>query len=324
MEAIASSRIEGTQASLSELFYFEAATESPKPSVDVLEVNNYRKALDYGINRLNELPLSLRLIREIHEILMTGVRGGTPDKTPGRFRTSQNWIGGYGFNLDAATFVPPPPDRLMEVLGDWEIFLNQRNTELPLLIQCAMMHYQFETIHPFLDGNGRVGRLLISLFLHERKALPYPLLYLSSYFERHQDEYYDRLLAVSQKGQWEQWIAFFLKGVVTQGERAIESARKLVDRREQYRNTLYEMKATAPAIRLLDMIFTLYIVSNRTVVERLKVSFPTAQKAIEQLIKIGALEPFTGKQRNRFYIASQLLQSLEETMSMSDPTDDTE
>ncbi|HVU10191.1 MAG TPA: Fic/DOC family N-terminal domain-containing protein, partial [Phototrophicaceae bacterium] len=174
LEAVTSSRIEGTQASLSELFYFEAALEHPRPSNDLQEVINYLNALNYGLERLKSLPLSLRLVREIHEQLMTGVRGGTPNMTPGEFRRSQNWIGPAGCNLNEATFVPCPSDQLIQILGEWELFLHDRE-KFPVLIQCALMHYQFETIHPFLDGNGRVGRLMITLFLCEREVLPSPL-----------------------------------------------------------------------------------------------------------------------------------------------------
>ena len=309
LEAVASSRIEGTQASLSELFYFEAASEKPQIPSDITEVRNYASALRYGLERLNTLPLSLRLVREVHERLMTGVRGGTPDRTPGEFRITQNWIGPAGCTLNDATFVPPPADRLMQILGEWEIFLHDRQS-LPLLIQCALMHYQFETIHPFLDGNGRIGRLLITLFLCERKALPYPLLYLSAFFEKHHSEYYNRLLAVSRDGDWKSWLEFFLRGVITQSEHAIQSAKRIVDQREIYRRTLQSEKSSATVLALLDLVFTNPYLTTQQVVNKLKVVFQTAQSAIEKLEKVGILEEITGQQRNRIYIARQLLELL--------------
>ncbi|MEP7293854.1 MAG: Fic family protein [Chloroflexota bacterium] len=316
-EAVASSRIEGTQASLSELFYFEAETEKPAPTIDLLEVKNYLAALNHGIALLNTLPLILRLVREVHQQLMTGVRGGTPDKTPGEFRTSQNWIGGS--NLKDATYVPPSPEELNHTLGDWEKFLNDRDTNLPLLVQCALLHYQFEAIHPFLDGNGRVGRLMIVLFLIERKALPYPLLYLSDYFERHRQEYYELLLRVSQLGDWESWVRFFLRGVIQQGEDAIGSARRIVDQREAYRRDLQERKASASVLALLDLVFINPYLNVPLATQRLGVSYPTAQAAIRQLEDAKILEEITGQRRNRTYVARQLLHLLDENEPIYTP-----
>jgi len=205
-EAVLSSRIEGTQASLSDLFEEELrpaeATESPADA-DAREVRNYVRALEHGLRRLGELPLSLRLVRELHETLMQGVRGG--DRNPGVFRTHQNFIGTRGSRIETATFVPPPPDRLPACLDAWEKFLHQRD-EWPDLIQCALMHAQFETIHPFADGNGRVGRLLVTLFLLERRRLPQPLLYLSAYIEANKTEYYERLQRTRTHGDWRGWL----------------------------------------------------------------------------------------------------------------------
>lgn len=310
IEAVASTRIEGTQASLSELFYFEADTEKIAPTMDVLEVQNYIDALNLGIQQLDSLGLILRLIRKMHERLMSGVRGGTPDKTPGEIRTSQNWIGGR--NLNEAVYVPPPPEALNDVLRDWERFLNERETNLPLLIQCALLHYQFGAIHPFLDGNGRLGRLIIVLFLIERKALPYPLLYLSDYFERNRLEYYDLLLRVSQAGDWESWVSFFLRGVITQGESAIGSAKRIVDRREDLRRQLQASKVSASVLALLDLTFVNPVLSVRMASSRLGISFPTAQKALNQLQNEGIVEEVTGQKRNRFYLARHLFHLLNE------------
>ncbi len=321
LEAVASSRIEGTQASLSELFYYDAAPEKPKPTDDIVEVKNYLAALNHGLDRLNSLPLSLRLVKELHSHLMDKVRGGTPDKTPGEFRRSQNWIGGY--NLNDATYVPPPPEQLLNTLDDWEKFLHERDA-LPLLIQCAMMHYQFEAIHPFLDGNGRVGRLLITLFLCERKALPYPLLYLSAYFEKYRKEYYSRLLAVGQDSDWDGWLKFFLHGVIVQSEHAITSAKLIIDQREQYRQMLQNERASAVLLRLLDFIFTNPYLSIAQVAKHFNVSFPTAQRAVNQLQKLKILEEITGKKRHRFYVARQLLELLTENEPIYKPDQDTD
>lgn len=309
LEAIASSRIEGTQASLSELFYFEAASEKPRPSSDLKEVSNYLSALNYGLERLKTLPLSLRLVTELHERLMVGVRGGIPHNTPGEFRRTQNWIGSAGCTLNEATFVPPPPHELMRVLGEWELFLHDR-TSLPLLVQVALIHYQFETIHPFLDGNGRMGRLLITLFLCERQALPYPLLYLSAYFEKYRQEYYDYLLAVSRDGDWGKWLQFFLRGVTVQSNHAKESAKRIVDQREQYRQKLQAARASSSILAVLDLVFTSPYLTTQQVMKYAKISFPTAQRAIEQLGKVNILEEITGQQRNRVYVARQLLELL--------------
>jgi len=311
LEAVTSSRIEGTQASLSELFYFEAAIENPKASDDLKEVINYLTALNYGLKRLESLPLSLRLVRELHERLMTGARGGTPNMTPGEFRRSQNWIGPAGCNLNDATFVPCPSDQLIRILGDWELFLHERE-KVPVLIQCALMHYQFETIHPFLDGNGRVGRLLITLFLCEREVLPSPLLYLSAFFEEHQDEYYDRLLSVSQIGDWDGWLRFFLRGVITQSNRAIDSAKRIIDQREYYRETLQKKRVSASVLRLVDLVYTRPYLNLQQISDSLNISFNTAQKAVSELENEGFLTEITGKKRNRIYAALQLATLLAE------------
>lgn len=320
LEAVASSRIEGTQASFSELLYFEAATEKPPPRDDVLEVRNYVLALHYGLERLKTLPLSLRLVREIHERLMRGTRGGTPNNTPGEFRRSQNWIGPPGCTLNDATFVPPPPSELMRVLGDWEHFLHEHET-LPVLMQCALMHYQFEVIHPFLDGNGRIGRLLITLFLCVRGILPQPLLYLSAYFERYRTEYYDHLLAVSRDGAWQDWLQFFLRGVIVQSEHAIESAKRIIDQREAYRQELQGTKASATVLNLLDLVFTHPYLTAQQVSERLNVSYNTAQSAISKLEEIHVLEEITGYQRNRIYCARELIQLIAENEPVYRPAE---
>ena len=213
-EAVFSSRIEGTRATLGELLALEAGAMVDRSPDDLREVGNYVVALEYGVKRLKQLPLSLRLVKELHEKLMKGVRGEIA--TPGEFRRSQNWIGAPGSTLTNATYIPPPPSELMSCLGEWEKFLHDRS--LPPLVQAALMHSQFEAIHPFLDGNSRVGRLLITLFLVERGLLPTPLLYLSAFFEATKRDYYDRLQAVTERGEWSAWIEYFLNGVARQAE----------------------------------------------------------------------------------------------------------
>lgn len=222
-EAVSSSRIEGTQASLNDLFFYEAEEKEEPKVADVREVRNYVKAMEYGTDRLKKLPVSIRLIREIHRILMQGVRGGYA--APGEIRRTQNWIGPPGCSLNESTYVPPPVDEMKQALSDWEKYLHSNSKEPPL-IQCSLMHYQFEAIHPFLDGNGRIGRLLITFLLRERGCLTQPLLYLSAFFDKFRNEYYSRLLAVSQKGDWNGWISFFMRGVVNQSKDAITDAKK--------------------------------------------------------------------------------------------------
>jgi Fic family protein len=230
-EAVLSSRIEGTEASLSDLFFFEAASAPAQAAGDVLEVANYVKALEYGLTRLADLPVSPRLLREMHERLMTDVRGR--HLAPAEFRRSQNWIGPPGCSLAEATYVPPPPDLMDATLADLERYIHARS-DLPPLVRLALIHYQFEAIHPFLDGNGRIGRLLITLLLAVWGLLPQPVLYLSAFFERHRSEYYDRLLAVSRRAEWEVWIEYFLAGVCSQAQDARDRSRRLLDLRETY------------------------------------------------------------------------------------------
>ena len=209
-EALLSSQIEGAQASLEDIFEYEAR-EKVKNIDDVHEVVNYIKALRHGLDRIKDFPMSIRLIKEIHQVLLADARG--KEKTPGEFRYSQNWIGAAGCSLKEASFVPPPPQDAVQAMGDLELFLHKPSA-LPALVICALVHYQFETIHPFLDGNGRLGRLLITFYLCWKEVLHQPFLYLSYYFKLHRQEYYDRLNAVRTTGDYEQWIAFFLRGVI--------------------------------------------------------------------------------------------------------------
>jgi Fic family protein len=275
-EAVASSRIEGTQSSISDVFDAEASGELRG---DVREVLNYVRALQLGLRLLPELPLSLRLIRAVHVELMDGVRGGA--STPEAFRTTQNWIGSPGDSIHDAVFVPPPPDEMKSALDDWERFAHETPL-MPTLVQCALLHYQFETIHPFLDGNGRLGRLLIVFFLVEQGRLSAPLLYVSSFFERNRAEYYDRLQAVRAEGRYQEWVEFFLRGVETQARDSVSRAERLLDLRERYRATLAP-KSRRRAVEAVEILFELPIVTARVIAERLGISVPGAKNLLELL-----------------------------------------
>jgi Fic family protein len=311
-EAVLSSRIEGTRSSLSDLLLFEA-TKAERQS-DVKEVQNYVNAIEYGLKRLEELPLSLRLIRELHAILMEGVRGERA--TPGEFRQSQNWIGPPGSTLDNATFVPPPVPEMKDALDQLEKFLHA-NTQLPPLIELALVHYQFEVIHPFLDGNGRIGRLLITLFLCQRSILNKPLLYLSAFFERHRAEYYGRLLEVSQRGAWRSWLEFFLQAVVNQSDDAVHRARRLLELQRTYHQTSLAKHLPPTAAELVELIFVKPVLNVRVAQESLKVTYPGAQKAINALEQQGILVEITGGKRNKAYAAKKILDILEEEIPSS-------
>jgi Fic family protein len=270
--------------------------ELPK---DVEEVVNYVHAMNYGLERIDKLPLSSRLIREIHGKLLTGVRGA--ERTPGEFRRSQNWIGPPGCTLTNATFVPPPVHEMQTAIDNFEKFLH--DDSLPVLIHCGLAHTQFETIHPFLDGNGRVGRLLITFLLCERKVLHRPLLYLSLFLKQNRSEYYDRLTAVRRDGNWEGWLKFFLRGIQEVSQSATETARAIVHLRETHRQLIGEKLAgrAALGIKLLDYLFEQPLVSVALVEQRLECSFVTANRLVEQLAELGLVREITGWQRNRRY-----------------------
>lgn len=303
-EAVLSSRIEGTKATLSDVFVDELSGDAaPRdPAGDVREVRNYVDALEYGLDRLKTLPLSLRLVCELHERLMTGVRGNSAK--PGEFRRSQNFIGPPGCSLESAVYVPPPVTEMHEALRKWESFLHVRD-ELPDLIQCALMHEHFEAIHPFLDGNGRVGRLLITLFLVERGRLSQPLLYLSAYIDATRGDYYGLLQRVRTHGDWRAWIHYFLKGVTTISQAASAQAGKLLDLRESLRARLAPHPRAASLID--ELVRNPYI--NVARAERLLgVSNPTARSAVNALVKEGVLEEITKRSWGKLYVASPVME----------------
>ena len=294
-EALLSSQIEGTEASLDDIFEYES--KIPLKNInDVEEVINYIKALNHGIKRLKEFPMSIRLIKEIHKILLHQSRGD--NKTPGEFRKTQNWIGPPGSTLMSANFVPPPPHDALDAMSNLEKYLHQ-NLDLPILINCALIHYQFETIHPFLDGNGRLGRLLITFFLHWKKTLKKPLLYLSYFFKLNRQEYYDRLNLVRDKGDYEQWIIFFLKGVIWSSESALLTIKKILHLAENHRKLLISKKIASPlAIAFLEYLFEKPHVSIKNVSKYLNISFQSAKTLITQFSKLKILKEITGKKRD--------------------------
>lgn len=309
-EAVLSSRIEGTRASLSDILMDEAQADVPGgDAADIREVRNYVAALEYGIKRLGALPLSLRLVRELHAKLMKGVRGNAA--TPGEFRRSQNWIGPAGSTPVTATYVPPPPDQMQKALADWELFLHERD-KYPDLVQCAVMHEHFEAIHPFLDGNGRVGRLLITLFLIERGRLTQPLLYLSAYIEAHRQDYYRLLQRVRTDGDWTAWLRFFLTGVADTARDSIERAKNLMDLREKYRRRLL---GKANALVLFDALFLNPYITVAKAQEILSVSNPTARQAVGMLVKEGMLKEVTGRKWGQLYVARPILAAIEKPLA---------
>lgn len=308
-EALLSSQIEGTQASLEDLFEFESG-EKPNNINDVAEVVNYIKALNYGMERLADFPMSLRLISEIHAVLMEGVRGG--DKTPGVFKKSQNWIGPPGCTLKDARFIPPPPHEAESAMGSLELYMHQP-LQLPVLVNCALIHYQFETIHPFLDGNGRLGRLLITFYLHWQGVMNKPLLYLSYYFKKYRQEYYDRLNMVRDNGDFEQWIGFFLKGVVATAESAVDTARQIMELQTVHRNLLWQKKLSSPlAVGILEKLYYTPYVSVTDIAREFSISYQAASTLVSQLEGIGILREITGRKRDKRYIYSDYLSILEE------------
>lgn len=314
-EAVLSSKIEGTQASLSDVFAEEAegngAQDQPsRESKDVQEVLNYVDALEYGVRQIEERRTDLSLIREMHEILMQGVRG--KDKSPGDWRDDIVWIGPVGTPIEDSTYVPPAPEEMIACLSEFEDYLLSP-PNLPELIQIALMHYQFEAIHPFEDGNGRIGRLLITLRLIERGKLPVPLLYLSAFFHDHRAEYYELIEGVSKRGDYEGWVQFFLTGVKTQAADASSRARRMMNLREDYRGKLQEMDATTSAFELVDHLFANPYTTIPRAEKLLGVSYPTAQRAVEDyLVEANILEEITGQKRNRRFLCGELLDALEE------------
>jgi len=297
--------MEGTIATAQQLLLFEVGTEPETP--DVQEVHNYITAMRHGLDRLGKLPMCLRLICELHVELMKEVRG--EEHRPGEFRNGQNAIGKKGQAIDEARFVPPPVLEMRKTLNDLEKFLNTANDLTPL-VELALVHYQFETIHPFRDGNGRIGRLLIPLMMCQKNLLSKPLLYLSAYFEKNRNRYNDLLFNVSAKGDWLAWVNFFLKAVVEQATDAVKRADKLLSLNQQYRDRFHK-RSSALLLKLIDGLFAYPAVAVPEAKKKLKVSFVSAQNNIDKLVKAGILREVTGRQRNRIYVAEEIVRLIE-------------
>ena len=306
-EAVLSSKIEGTQATLGALLAAEAGAVVDRSPEDLREVGNYVVALEHGISRLKKLPLCVRLLRELHEKLMTGVAGH--HATPGRFRTVQNWIGKPGSTAATASYIPPPPGEVEPCLAKWETFLHE--SKLPPLVTIGLAHYQFEAIHPFLDGNGRVGRLLITLFLSERQILPTPLLYLSAFFEASRRAYYDGLRGVSEHGSWNDWLEYFLLGVARMSEDALSRATRINQLLAQWQR-MVSGESTNNPLRLVELVGANPFITTKGVSETLGIAFTTAQRTIERLERAGIVKQLGEAKRGRVYCAQALLDILEE------------
>jgi Fic family protein len=311
-EAVYSSRIEGTQADLGDIYSYQAS-QLPLPGIpggesenDIREILNYVEALEHGLDRLVEFPLSLRLLRELHQRLMQGVRG--EDRTVGHFRDRQNYISGRGDGIRNARYVPPPPEQLKPTLGQFEDYLHAGDT-YPPVVRLALVHYQFEAIHPFIDGNGRIGRLLISLLTVHWKLLPLPLLYLSAYLEENRSQYYDLLLAVSERGAWGEWLGFFLRGVAEQSWDAAQRARALQDLQLRWHDRLSDQRS-ANTIRLADMLLASPILSIPDAQKMLDVTYNTARYNVEKLVSAGVLSKPKDSKYGKLFAAEEILEIL--------------
>lgn len=299
-EAVLSSQIEGTQTSLVDLLEYEAERATRGLPADIGEVVNYVNAMNYGIARLPDLPISLRLIREIHAELLKGVRGG--ERNPGEFRTSQNWIGPHGCALSRAVFVPPPAVEMKDAMGELELFVHNPSP-MPILLKTGLIHAQFETIHPFLDGNGRMGRLLITLLLCEQGILGQPLLYLSYFFKQNRQEYYDRLMAVRTKGDWEGWSKFFLRGIHEVSHQATDTATGVIALRDQHRQLIHHnFRGAASSLVLLDKLYYNPVITVKTAEGLLSISSVSANHMISQFEHWGLLTQTSPGRRNRVFV----------------------
>jgi len=306
-EAVLSSKIEGTQVSIMDIYNFEAEgkTDERDETTRIVEVINYIKSLNECLDEVSkDNKIDIQMIKKAHQILMHNVR--EQELTPGEFRTIQNWIGPPGTKINNASYVPPPPEYITDLIQRLEDFINNPPGLIPPIIQCAMIHYMFEAIHPFSDGNGRIGRLLISLFLIERKILDQPFLYLSAYIERYKEKYYSLLLAVSQNSEWIKWIKFFISGIIEQSKESILSIQKLIELKKKYDQKLNEEKATRNSSMLVDYLFSNPIITISSAKGYLHMSYIGAKKVIDSLIKIGILEEYDERQRYKKFIAYEI------------------
>lgn len=310
-EAVLSSRIEGTEADVTDLYAYEAGQrllfDREIAEADVLEVRNYVLALEYGLDRLSSLPVSSRLFREMHEILMSGVRGQL--RSPGEFRKVRDWIGPPGCSIEEASFIPPPPQEVPGTLGALESYVNDSDPSHPRLVRLAFIHYQFEAIHPFLDGNGRIGRLLISLLLVHWDLLPLPLLYLSAYFESRRSGYYTKLLQVSTQGDWRSWTLFFLRGIEEQAGSANRLVKRFQDLQQSWREKLSGPGVSTLTIELMESLFETPILSIPMAVERLDVTYPSAKRHVDRLVEAGILSLVSGSKYPKLFAAREIVDS---------------
>ena len=299
-EAVLSSQIEGTQASLEDVLAYEVISERSKSSNGISEVVNYVKAMNESIERLENTSFNIGILKEAHKTLLRGVRGA--EKSPGEFRQRQNWIGVQGSDIFTASFIPPPPTEVDRTLSQLETYINS-DTTMPMLVKCGLVHAQFESIHPFLDGNGRLGRLLITLLLCQNKVIQRPLLYLSAYFKLYRSEYYDRLQEVRDLGNWENWLKFFLRGIWAVSEEAFDTVRKIVAMREEHRNLiLNKIRSPANGLLLLEHLFKIPLINVQDAKELLHVTYPAANRLIDDFIFYDLLKETTGKRRNRLFL----------------------
>lgn len=302
-EALSSSRIEGTRISLSDYFLTEARGIE-KEDIEATEVGNYLKSTKYALKKIEEGPITKELINNMHKILMKGVRGN--ELLPGNFRPVQNWIGPKNTKIQNATFVPPPQEEVEKLIDDLIDYLN-RYSDTPLLIKCALMHYQFETIHPFCDGNGRIGRSLITLYLCKKNKISKPLLYASDYFEKHRNEYSDILLNTNKTGNFEEWIKFFLEAIKVQSEDALKRTMQIQKLHEKYQEKTKNHKQAINLLNVIDLLFLNPFIQINQIARQLKVTYPTAKKAVQNLIKLGILKPATKRERNKLFVAHEIL-----------------
>lgn len=309
-EAVLSSKIEGTQASIMDVFRFEAGeVEKDSEAKRTIEVVNYVRALNECLDAVGRgTQIDLQMIANAHKQLMRGVRG--QELEPGKFRTMQNWIGVEGTMIEDATYVPPAPEHLGDLLAALEKFIQKPPGRISVLVQCAMVHYQFEAIHPFSDGNGRIGRLLIPLLLAQRKVLELPLLYISAYIERNKQEYYSLLLRVSQESAWEEWIRFFLHGVITQAGDAVSNIQRLMALKATYDQRLRAKKASGSMTRLADFLFSNPVITVPGAKKYLDITYPPAKRAIESLKEMGILAESNDKERGKMFVAKEILDIL--------------
>ncbi len=303
-EALSSSRIEGTRISLSDYFLSEAKGIE-KEDIEATEVGNYLKSMNYALKKIEKEPITKDLIKDMHKILMKGVRGD--ELLPGNFRPVQNWIGPKNTKIKDATFVPPPQDEVEELIDDLIDYLN-RYPDTPLLIKCALMHYQFETIHPFCDGNGRIGRSLITLYLCKKNKISKPLLYTSDYFEKHRREYYDILLNTNKTGKFGDWIKFFLEAIKVQSEDALERTIKIQRLRERYQEKTKNHKQAINLLSVVDLLFMNPFIRINQISDQLNITYPTAKKAVHNLIKLNILKPVGQRERNKLFVAHEILE----------------